>query len=135
MRLAAAMGLKEADPVAAAADWPQRPGGPADAESARFVTNFAGEPQAVKYAVGSSVVHSPVDVTRWGYFMEIAKRVAASPEGSGQEPKNLDDAIYEMCRQDFWRRLNEEMAALQSDPEALAEYEAEVKMFSNVGGG
>ena len=135
MRLAAAMGLRDTEPVAAAADWPQRPGGPADAEGAGFVAHFVGKPQAVKYAVGSSVVLSPVDVTRWGYFMEIAKRVAASPEGSGQEPKNLDDAIYEMCRQDFWRRLNEEMAALQSDPEALAEYEAEVEMFSNAGGG
>lgn len=40
-----------------------------------------------------------------------------------------------MCRWDFWRQLNEEMAALQSDPEALAEYEAEVKMFSNASGG
>ena len=135
MRLAVAMGLKEADPVAAAADWPPRPGGPADAEGAGFVTNLAGNPQAVKNAAGSSVVLSPVDDARWGYFMEMAKRVAASPEGSGQEPKSLDDAIYEVCRQDFWRRLNEEMAALQSDPEALAEYEAEVEMFSNAGGG
>ena len=129
------MGLSETDPVAAAADWPQRPGGPADAEGAGFAAHFAGKPQAVKYVVGTSVVLSPVDGTRWGYFMEIAKRVAASPEGSGHEPKNLDDAVYEMCRQDFWRRLNEEMTALQSDPEALAEYEAEVEMFSNVGGG
>lgn len=125
------MGLRETDPVAAAADWPQRPGSPADAEGA----SFAGKPQAVKCAAGSSVVLSPVDGTRLGYFMEIAKRVAASPEGSGQEPKSLDDAIYEMCRWDFWRRLNEEMAALQSDPEALAEYEAEVEMFSNASGG
>ena len=129
------MGLKETEPVATAADWPQRPADPADAEGARFVAHFADKPQTVKYAIGGSVVLSPVDVTRCGYFMEIAKRVAASPEGSGQEPKDLDDAIYEMCRQDFWRRLNEEMAALQSDPEALAEYEAEVEMFSNASGG
>lgn len=131
----ATMGLRETDPVAAAADWPQRPGGPADAEGAGVVARLEGKPQVVKCAVGSSVVLSPVDGTRLGYFMEIAKRVAASPEGSGQEPKSLDDAIYEMCRWDFWRRLNEEMAALQSDPEALAEYEAEVKMFSNASGG
>ena len=129
------MELKEIDPVAAAADWPQRPGGPADGEGAGFAAHLAGGPQAVECAVGGSVVPLPVDDARWGYFMEMAKRVAASPEGSGQEPKNLDDAIYEMCRQDFWRRLNEEMAALQSDPEALAEYEAEVEMFSNAGGG
>ena len=129
------MGLRETEPVAAAADWPQRPGGPADAEGAGFAAFLAGKLQVVEYAVGGSVVLSPVDGARWGYFMEIAKRVAASPEGSGQEPKSLDDAIYEMCRQDFWRRLNEEMAALQSDPEALAEYEAEVEMFSNAGGG
>ena len=129
------MGLKETGPVAAAADWPQRPGGPAGAEGAGVVAPFAGKPQAVKCAVGSSVVLSPVDGTRLGYFMEMAKRVAVSPEGSGQEPKSLDDAIYEMCRWDFWRRLNEEMAALQSDPEALAEYEAEVEMFSNADGG
>ena len=129
------MGLKETEPVADAADWPQRSVGPAGAEGAKFAARFAGKLQVVEYAVGSSVVLSPVDGARWGYFMEIAKRVAASPEGSGQEPKNLDDAIYEMCRQDFWQRLNEEMAALQSDPEALAEYEAEVEMFSNAGGG
>ena len=77
------MGLRETDRVAAAADWPQQPGGPADAEGAGFVAHFVGEPQAVEYGVGGSVVLSPVDVTRWGYFMEIAKRVAASPEGSG----------------------------------------------------
>ena len=129
------MGLRETDPVAAAADWPQRLVGPADAEGAGVVAYFTGKPQAVKYAGGSSFVFSPVGSARWGYFMEMAKRVAASPEGSGQEPKNLDDAIYEMCRWDFWRRLNEEMAALQGDPEALAEYEAEVQMFSNAGGG
>ena len=129
------MGLRETDPVAAPVDWPQRPGGPADAEGAGVVAYFTDKPQAVKCAGGSSFVFSPVGGARWGYFMEMAKRVAASPEGSGQEPKNLDDAIYEMCRWDFWRRLNEEMAALQSDPEALAEYEAEVQMFSNAGGG
>ena len=129
------MGLKETEPVAAAAGWPQRPDGPADAEGAGFAARLAGELQVVECAVGGSVVLLPVDGARWGYFMEMAKRVAASPEGSGQEPKSLDDAIYEMCRQDFWRRLNEEMAVLRSDPEALAEYEAEVEMFSNAGGG
>lgn len=61
----------------------RRPGGPADAEGASFAAHFAGKPQAVKCAAGSSVVLSPVDGTRLGYFMEIAKRIAASPEGSG----------------------------------------------------
>lgn len=84
----------------------------------------------VEAAGRAEITFSPGIDAHLEYFMDMARRVASSPEGSGREPENLNDAIYEMCRQDFWRRFNKGLAELQSDPEAWADYVAEGEMVT-----
>lgn len=84
----------------------------------------AGVPRPRAGGAEADEAASPaVGFARSAYFIEMAQRVAASPKGSGQTVRTLDDAIYEMCRQAFWRDLNEDAAAQRTGQEDLAEHE------------
>lgn len=53
---------------------------------------------------------------------------AGPPTESSKEPERMDDAAYELWRQDFLRQLDEQLSVLRRDPNAWADYQSEAEL-------